>query len=73
MMTSADPIWAPNRLGVRVLFQVNELSYTGTTKQVLAFCRYLDRRKFEPFLFYRRFPQDLRYRRHQQLSRMSWP
>lgn len=36
---------------IRVLFQLNELTYSGTTRAILSFCRYLDRSQFEVHLF----------------------
>lgn len=36
----------------KILFQLNELAYGGTTKGVLSFCKYLDRTKYDLHLFY---------------------
>lgn len=36
---------------IKVLFQLNEMAYGGTTKSILTFCRFLDREKFEVALF----------------------
>jgi glycosyltransferase involved in cell wall biosynthesis len=56
---------------IKVLFQLNELSFSGTTKAVITFCRYLDRTKFEPFLFYKGSPKDFRYYRMKLESFLS--
>jgi glycosyltransferase involved in cell wall biosynthesis len=48
---------------IKVLFQLNELSFSGTTKAVITFCRHLDKNRFEPYVFCKGLPKNLRYYR----------
>lgn len=36
----------------KILFQLNELGFGGTTKAILSFCSHLDRTRFAPYLFF---------------------
>lgn len=56
---------------IKILFQLNELAFGGTTKAVLTFCKYLDRQKFEPYLFYHSTKGSLKYWRRKILSPIS--
>jgi len=56
---------------IKILFQLNELAFGGTTKAVLTFCKYLDKTKFEPFLFYHSTKGSAKYWRRRLLSPIS--
>ena len=62
---------SPGSKKIRVLFQLNELTYSGTTRAILSFCRYLDRSQFEVHLFYKREPRGFKYFRHRLESFFS--
>jgi hypothetical protein len=55
----------------RILFQLNELSYSGTTKAVLTFCQHLNREVFDVYLFCKAKPKNLRYYRHKLEAKFS--
>lgn len=56
---------------IKILFQLNELAFGGTTKAVLTFCKFLDKEKFEPFLFYHSTKGSSKYWRRRLLSYVS--